>query len=249
MTQIKKFVRCSNFTRYACRNTLNNATGKTMTSRTLPLDDQLHDYLVRHSVRESDTARRLREVTAPMEMARMQIGPEQGQFMGLLVELTGARRILEIGTFTGYSALCMAKALGPEGQMICCDLSREWTDVGRPFWQEAGVAERIDLRIGPALKTLDAMIGDDHQESFDMAFIDADKSNYLHYYERCLTLVRHGGLLMFDNTLWGGSVADDSAQDEDTVALRELNDALLADQRVSISLVPIGDGLTLARKR
>ena len=219
-----------------------------MSNRTLDLDDRLYAYLLEHSLREDDIARRLRDATAGLEMARMQIAPEQGQFMALLVELTGATRIIEIGTFTGYSALCMARALGDKGKLLCCDLSEEWTAVGLPFWEEAGVANRIDLRIAPALETLDALLNDSREGHFDMAFIDADKTNYLNYYERCLRLVRPGGLLMFDNTLWSGSVADKSVQDADTLALRELNDTLLTDGRVSISLVPIGDGLTLARK-
>jgi len=220
-----------------------------MSNRTLNLDDRLYAYLQDHSLREDDIARRLRETTAGLDMARMQIGPEQGQFMALLVELMGAYNLLEIGTFTGYSALCMARALPVDGRLVCCDISKEWTAIGRAFWEDAGVADRIDLHLAPAMNTLDKLLGNDQAGQFDIAFIDADKTNYLNYYERCLRLVRPGGLLMFDNTLWGGSVADDSVQDDDTRALRQFNDKLLADQRVSISLVPIGDGLTLARKR
>ena len=179
----------------------------------------------------------------------MQISPEQGQFMALLVELIGAERIIEVGTFTGYSALCMAQALPEHGELVCCDTSKEWTDIGRPFWREAGVEGRIHLHIAPALDTLDNLIEQCRAGYFDMAFVDADKTNYLNYYERCLTLLRRGGLLLFDNTLWDGAVADPGVQDDDTRALRELNDTLHKDERVSISLVPIGDGLTLARKR
>ena len=179
----------------------------------------------------------------------MQIAPEQGQFMALLVELIGARRIIEIGTFTGYSALCMAEAMPVDGRLICCDLSEEWTGIARGFWREAGVAERIDLRLAPALETLDALLAQGGEGQFDMAFIDADKGNYTRYFDRCLTLVRPGGLILFDNTLWDGRVADPDDQDEDTRAIRALNDRLLGDQRVTLSLVPIGDGLTLARKR
>jgi predicted O-methyltransferase YrrM len=193
--------------------------------------------------------RELRELTLEHEMARMQIAPEQGQFMALLVELLAARKIVEIGTFTGYSALCMAQAMEGDGKLICCDLSEEWTTIGLPFWQRAGVRDRIELRIAPALETLAGLIESGETGNFDIAFIDADKTNYANYYERCLELLRPGGLLMFDNTLWSGSVADPTNNDEDTVALRELNDVLFKDDRVSISLVPIGDGLTLARKR
>jgi predicted O-methyltransferase YrrM len=220
-----------------------------MSNRTLKLDDGLHAYLLEHSLRESEVLRRLRERTRTLEMARMQIAPEQGQFMALLVRLTGALRILEIGTFTGYSALCMAAAMPAHGRLICCDLSEEWTDIGRPFWEQAGVAERIDLRLAPALETLDGLLELGEHQGFDLAFIDADKTNYINYYQRCLELVRPGGLILFDNTLWGGAVADPEDEHEDTVALRALNDALLIDDRIDLSLVPIGDGLTLARRR
>ncbi len=220
-----------------------------MSNRTIPLDARLHGYLLEHSVRESAVKRRLREVTAGLEWSGMQIAPEQGQLMALLVELIGARRILEIGTFTGYSALCMAEAMPADGTLICCDLNAEWTDIARGFWREAGVEERIDLRLAPALETLDALLAQGGEGQFDMAFVDADKGNYTRYFERCLTLVRPGGLILFDNTLWDGRVADPDDRDEDTLAIRALNDRLLGDQRVSLSLVPIGDGLTLARKR
>jgi predicted O-methyltransferase YrrM len=178
----------------------------------------------------------------------MQIAPEQGQFMALLVRLTGARRILEIGTFTGYSALAMALALPAEGRIVACDVSEAWTAVAKRYWQRAGVAGRIELRLAPALQTLDALIGEGGGGSFDFAFIDADKSRYLDYYERSLTLLRPGGLIAVDNTLWGGSVADPAKIDADTAAIRAFNAALHADPRIELSLVPIGDGLTLARK-
>jgi predicted O-methyltransferase YrrM len=220
-----------------------------MSNRTTPIDARLHGYLLEHSLRESDVKRRLREVTASLEQSGMQIAPEQGQFMALLVELIGARRIVEIGTFTGYSALCMAEAMPADGTLICCDLSEEWTGIARGFWREAGVEERIDLRLGPALETLDALLAQGGEGQFDMAFIDADKGNYTRYFDRCLTLVRPGGLILFDNTLWDGRVADPQDQEEDTRAIRALNDRLLGDRRVTLSLVPIGDGLTLARKR
>jgi predicted O-methyltransferase YrrM len=220
-----------------------------MSNRSLGLDDRLHDYLLAHSLRESDVKRRLRDITADHEWARMQISPEQGQLMALLVEIAGVRRALEIGTFTGYSALCLAEAMGPQGRLICCDLSEEWTSIGRPFWEEAGVASRIDLRIGPALATLDQLLARGMGESFDLAFIDADKEAYPAYYERCLDLVRPGGIILFDNMLWYGRVADPSDDEADTVAIRAMNDRLHRDERISLSLVPIGDGLTIARKR
>jgi O-methyltransferase len=220
-----------------------------MTNRTIPVDERLHGYLLEHSLRESHVKRRLREVTASLERSGMQIAPEQGQLMALLVELIGARRIIEIGTFTGYSALCMAEAMPADGTLICCDLSEEWTGIARGFWREAGVAERIDLRLAPALETLDALLAQGGEGQFDMAFIDADKTNYTRYFDRCLALMRPGGLILLDNTLWGGRVADPDDQDEETRAIRALNDRLLGDPRVTPSLVPIGDGLTLARKR
>ena len=220
-----------------------------MSSRTINLNNSLYRYLLDHSVGETALMRKLRETTSQQETGRMQISPEQGQFMTLLVELLGAKHILEIGTYTGYSALCMARAMPADGELVCCDISREWTDIARSFWREAGVEKRISLHIAPALDTLERLIGQDKSGSFDMAFIDADKTNYLSYYERCLKLLRNDGLLLFDNTLWGGAVADPGNQDEDTRALRELNDRLHRDERLSISLVPIGDGLTLVRKR
>ena len=220
-----------------------------MSNRTINLNDSLYRYLLDHSLRETTLMRKLRETTSLQETGRMQISPEQGQFMALLVELLGAKHIIEIGTYTGYSALCMARAMPADGELVCCDISREWTDVARSFWREAGVETRISLHIAPALDTLERLISQDRSGSFDMAFIDADKTNYLNYYERCLKLLRNDGLLLFDNTLWVGAVADPGIQDEDTRALRELNDRLYRDERISISLVPIGDGLTLARKR
>jgi predicted O-methyltransferase YrrM len=220
-----------------------------MSNRSLQLSDGVYQYLLDHSLREDAIARELRELTAGHEWGIMQISPEQGQFMGLLVELTGARRIVEVGTFTGYSALCLAGALPADGRLVCCDISEEWTAIGIPYWERAGVRERIELRIGPATDTLDGLLGAGQAGQFDMAFIDADKANYLNYYERCLQLLRPGGLLLIDNTLWGGSVADPTDQDADTLAIRQLNDTLHADQRVTLSMLPLGDGLTLARKR
>jgi predicted O-methyltransferase YrrM len=220
-----------------------------MSNRTITLNDRLYDYLLGSSMRENAVQRRLRAVTANHEWSRMQIAPEQGQFMALLVELMEARRVLEIGTYTGYSALCMAQALPADGQLVCCDLSKEWTSLGIPFWQEAGVAERIDLRLGPALETLKQLQREGLRGRFDLAFIDADKENYADYFEGCLQMVRQGGLIMLDNTLWNGAVADPRDNDPDTLAIRKVNHKLLRDERISLSLVPIGDGLTLARKR
>ena len=220
-----------------------------MTRRTKPLTDEVYEYLLDVSVREPDILRRLREETTPLEQAAMQIGPEQGQLMALLVELLGATRVLEIGTFTGYSALAMALALPESGRVVACDVSEEWTRVARRFWAEAGVSHKIDLRLAPALETLDALLADGWAGDFDFAFIDADKENYATYFERSLELVRVGGLVAIDNVLWSGKVADPEVTDADTQAIRSLNAKLKDDERVSLSLVPIGDGLTLARKR
>ncbi len=220
-----------------------------MSRRTLGLDDRLYDYLLAQSLREPPLLAELRAHTAQLSGAQMQISPEQGQFMGLLVELLGARRILEVGTYTGYSALRMALAQGADGEMLCCDVSAEWTAMAQDYWQRAGVRERIDLRLAPALDTLDGLLAEGAQGHYDLMFIDADKSNYAGYYARGLELLRPGGLLLFDNTLWGGAVADPQADDADTRALRALNTQLRDDERISLSLLPVGDGLTLARKR
>ncbi len=220
-----------------------------MSNRTLVLNDTLYDYLLSVSLREPDVLRRLREETAEMPQGKMQISPEQGQFMALLAELISARRYLEIGTFTGYSALVVALALPQDGQVIACDISEEFTARARPYWEEAGVAEKIDLRIAPALETLDALIAGGESGSFDFAFIDADKTNYQGYFQRALDLIRPGGLICVDNVLWSGAVVDPARDDDDTEAIRAFNDRLSDDPRISLSLVPIGDGLTLARKR
>ncbi|HSR55343.1 MAG TPA: class I SAM-dependent methyltransferase [Alphaproteobacteria bacterium] len=219
-----------------------------MSTRTLTLDDDLYRYLIDVSVRETPIQRRLREETAKLEMARMQIAPEQGQFMALLVMLMGARKTLEVGVFTGYSTLCVAAALPDEGQVIACDVSDEWTSVARRYWKEAGLDGKIDLRLAPAAETLDSLIEKGEKGQFDFAFIDADKENYARYYEQCLQLVRPGGLIAVDNTLWSGSVIDSDDQSNETNSIRELNEALRKDSRIRLSLVPIGDGLTLALK-
>jgi predicted O-methyltransferase YrrM len=219
-----------------------------MSRRTLTLDDTLYDYVVDHSVREHAAQVALREATRAHPHAGMQISPEQGQFMALLVRLIGARNALEIGVFTGYSALAVALALPDDGRLLACDISDEYTRVGRPFWEQAGVARRIDLRLGPALATLDAELAAGAAGRYDFAFIDADKANYDGYYERCLQLLRTGGLIAIDNVLWGGSIVR-PAKDADTAALQALNTKLHRDARIDLSLLPIGDGLTLARKR
>ena len=220
-----------------------------MANRTIDLTDRLYDYLLKVSLRESPLLAELRAETAKLPEAVMQISPEQGQFMALLVELIGARRAIEVGTFTGYSALCVASALPARGKLIACDISKEYTSVGRPYWERAGVAGKIDLRLGPALDTLRSLLAEGAAGSFDFAFIDADKKEYDGYYEAILELLRPGGLVAIDNVLWGGAVADSRKRDADTVAIRTLNKKLHGDERVSLSLLPIGDGVTLARKR
>ena len=220
-----------------------------MSSRTIVLNDALYEYLLSVSLREPDVLFRLREETAKMPQHNMQISPEQGQFMALLVELTGARKCLEVGTFTGYSTLSLALALPEDGQIVACDISEEFTSRAKPYWQKAGVAGKIDLRLGPALETLDALIADGESGAFDFAFIDADKVNYQGYFQRALDLIRRGGLILVDNVLWSGAVVDPARDDEDTEAIRAFNQACADDPRISLSLVPIGDGLTLARKR
>jgi caffeoyl-CoA O-methyltransferase len=206
-------------------------------------------YLRAHGVREAAPLERLRKETAGLPQAQMQISPEQGALLQLLVRLIAARRTLEVGTFTGYSALAVALALPADGRILACDVSAEWTAVARRHWREAGVADKIELRLQPALQTLDAELAAGKSGSFDFAFIDADKANYLNYYERALALLRPGGLLGIDNVLWGGSVADARRRDADTRAIRALNDKLKDDERIDLSMVPIGDGLSLARKR
>jgi predicted O-methyltransferase YrrM len=220
-----------------------------MSTRSIELSDALYAYLLDNSLRETDIMRRLREETARLPGAGMQISPEQGQFMALLVQLMGARRCLEIGTFTGYSALAVAQALPADGQIVACDVNDETTAVARRYWQEAGVAEKIDLRLAPARETLDSLLAEGAAATFDFAFIDADKTNYDAYYEAALKLLRSGGLVAVDNVLWGGAVIESAQDDPDTRAIRALNAKLASDQRVSCSMLPLGDGLTLALKR
>ncbi|MBA5604465.1 class I SAM-dependent methyltransferase [Duganella sp. FT3S] len=219
-----------------------------MANRTLELDDTLYQYVLDHSIREHPAQTALRAATASHPLARMQISPEQGQFMALLVKLMGARRTIEIGVFTGYSALSVALALPAHGRLLACDLNDAYTRIGQPYWEQAGVADRIELCLGPALETLDARLAGGEAGLYDFAFIDADKVSYDGYYERCLQLVRSGGLIAIDNTLWSGQVAAPATTD-DTAALQALNTKLHADQRIDLSLLPLSDGLTLARKR
>jgi predicted O-methyltransferase YrrM len=219
-----------------------------MSRRSLNLDDNLYDYVLDHSLREHPEQVALREATRTHRWAGMQISPEQGQFMALLVHLTGARNAIEIGVFTGYSALTVALALPEDGRLLACDVSDEYTRVGRPFWERAGVAHKIELKLAPASETLDARIAAGAAGTYDFAFIDADKTGYDRYYEQCLTLLRPGGLVAIDNVLWAGAVAQTST-DADTMALQALNAKLHRDDRIDLSLLPIGDGVTLARKR
>ncbi|MDF9777625.1 O-methyltransferase [Pseudomonas baetica] len=220
-----------------------------MTARTLNLDDALYQYLLDVSLRETPLLKRLRDETQALPMARWQVAPEQGQFLALLVKLTGARRLLEVGTFTGYSALCMAAALPADGSLICCDIPGDYNATARRYWQEAGLTGRIDLRLAPALETLVELERQGQGESFDLVFIDADKANYPSYLEHALRLLRTGGLVVFDNTLWSGRVLETNPESADTRAIQALNRALKDDARVDLSLLPIGDGLTLCRKR
>ncbi len=220
-----------------------------MSSQNRFIAEDLYDYILSVSVRDDRHLERLRAVTRDLPDAGMQISPDQGQFMGLLVRLISARKAIEIGVFTGYSALCVAQALPDDGRLVACELNDEYAELARHSWDEAGVAHKVDLRLGPALRTLDGLLAAQEARTFDMGFIDADKENYAGYYERLLRLLRPGGLIMIDNALWGGRLMDLDNVDASTVSIRSLNESLRDDQRVDISLLPIGDGLMLARKR
>ena len=220
-----------------------------MSRSTVVVDDRLARYLDETNRPETPVQVRLREETGRMPNAGMQIGANQGSFMAFMIDLTGARNALEIGTFTGYSALAVASALPADGKLVCCDVSEEWTGIGRKAWNDAGVGDRIDLKIGPAADTLDRMIAEGAAGTFDFAFIDADKENYDRYYEQCLILVRKGGLIAIDNMLWDGAVADPADQSASTKAIRALNIKLRGDERVDFCLIPVGDGIALARPR
>jgi predicted O-methyltransferase YrrM len=220
-----------------------------MANKTIGIPDDLAAYVVEVGVREPDVLARLREETAAIPQHGMQIAPEEGALLAMLVRLTGASRCIEIGTFTGYSSLAVALALPDDGSMICCDVSEEWTSLARKYWAEAGVTSKIDLRVARAVETLDRLIADGDEASFDFAFVDADKTGYDGYYERLLRLVRPGGLITFDNTLWGGAVLDEEAEDDDTRAIQALNAKLAGDERISVCLLPVADGVTLALRR
>jgi predicted O-methyltransferase YrrM len=220
-----------------------------VTDRRLQITDDLHRYLVAHSVREPEVLARLRAATASLPAAQMQIGPEQGQLMALLAKLIDARRCIEIGVFTGYSSLAVALALPPDGRILACDVSAEWTAIAQRFWREAGVDQKIELKLQPAVRTLEERLAAGEAGGYDFAFIDADKPAYDAYYELLLKLLRPGGLIALDNTLWSGAVANPDDREPNAVALRALNDKLHRDERIDLSLLPVGDGLTLARKR
>jgi predicted O-methyltransferase YrrM len=220
-----------------------------MSKHTLGLENYIYQYLLSVSIREPEVLIKLRQETANHPRNIMQISPEQGQFMALLVQLMGAKKALEIGVFTGYSSLVVALALPPEGKMVACDVSEEYTSIARRYWEQAKVADKIDLHIAPAIATLDKLIAEGEADTFDFAFIDADKSSYDDYYEGALKLIRPGGLIAIDNVLWSGQVADSQIQDNRTKKIRALNEKIHQDERVTISMIPIGDGLTLARKR
>ncbi len=220
-----------------------------MANKTIGISNELAAYVVEVGTREPEVLARLRQETASMPQHGMQIAPEEGAFLAMLVELMGARRCLEIGTFTGYSATAVALALPEDGKLVCCDVSEDWTSMARKFWSEAGVSDKIDLHIAPAADTLDRLLADGEEATYDFAFVDADKTGYDGYYERLLKLVRPGGLIAFDNTLWDGKVLDRSAEDEDTRALQALNLKLAGDERIALCLLPVADGVTLARRR
>ena len=223
--------------------------GARMTTRTISLTPALYDYLLAVSLREPPVLRRLREETSKLPVANLQISPEQGQFMRLLVRIAGVRRAIEIGTFTGYSAISVALGLPADGRLLGCDVNTEWTDIARQYFAEAGVADKIAMHIAPAMGTLDDLIKAGEAGQVDFAFIDADKENYIGYYERVLTLLRPGGLVVVDNVLWNGAVIDQRLNDDATVALREFNSRLATDDRIDLSMLPVADGLTLAVKR
>ena len=220
-----------------------------MSNKTIGISDELQAYVVAVGAREPEVLARLRAETAAIPEHGMQVAPEEGAFLAMLVELTGARRCLEIGTFTGYSSRAIALALPDDGQLTCCDVSDEWTSVARRYWAEAGVSAKVDLRVAPALDTLDGLLEAGAAGSYDFAFVDADKTGYDGYYARLMQLVRPGGLIAFDNTLWGGRVLDHNPDDQDTRAIQALNARLAGDERVSLCLLPVADGVTLVRRR
>lgn len=220
-----------------------------MSSRTIQLTDPLQEYLLAHSLRDTEVRKELRDVTQQHPMARMQISPEQGQFMFVVAKMLKATKAIDVGVFTGYSALSVAEALPSDGLLVACDTNEEITQIAKTYWDKAGVSDRIDLRIAPALDTLGNLLKEGHEASFDMAFLDADKKEYPAYYEACLKLLRPGGAVLIDNVLWGGDVLNAEDPSPDTQAIRAFNKKLHADERVDVSMLPLGDGLTLAIKR
>ena len=219
-----------------------------MSNRTLSIDDRTYDYLCNVAVNEPELLTRLRDETAQLDYSVMQISPEQGQFMSLLIRLMGAKRAIEIGTFTGYSSICIASAMPQDGQLICCDTSPQWTAMAEKYWALAGLEDKITLYTQPAEKTLEMLLDEGAEKSFDFIFVDADKQNYIKYYEMALRLLRKGGMMAVDNTLWSGAVADPDNNEPGTRAIRRFNDMVKNDERVTKSLVTIGDGLTLILK-
>ncbi len=219
-----------------------------MSNRTLALTDKLYQYLLMHMGNEPEVLKQLRNHTTHIELSQMQIAPEQGRFMAFLVKLMNVRKVIEVGVYTGYSSLSVAMAMPADGKIIACDVNEEWTNIARRFWEQAGVSHKIELRLAPAVETLANLIDQGESANYDMAFIDADKVNYRTYYEQCLKLIRCGGLILIDNTLWGGDVAEVSVKDEDTCAIREFNQFICQDKRVDMCMLPVADGLTLLRK-
>jgi len=220
-----------------------------MANRTINLNDELYDYLLEMGLREPDVLRALREATEKEELSVMRSAPEQCQLMAMLIRLTGTRRVIEVGTYTGYATLWMALALPDDGQVVTCDISERWSFVARRFWEQAGVEKRVSLQLRPALETLNALLLHDEAEQFDFAFIDADKENYEHYFECCLKLIKSGGLIVIDNVLWGGSVIDQDNQSSATQAIRSFNRKLKSDSRIDLVMLPVADGMTIAMKR
>lgn len=219
-----------------------------MSNHTINLNEELYAYLLANSLREHEVLTKLREETSAHKWAGMQISPEQGQFMALLVSLTGARNIIELGVYTGYSSLSMALALPEDGRLLACDINKDYTDIAQKFWKEAGVADKIELRLAPALETLTSLLESGERDKYDFVFVDAIKEEYLQYYEILLKLIRRNGLILVDNVLWGGSVANPDKNSPETIALRKFNDFVYRDKRVDISMLPLGDGLTIIRK-
>jgi predicted O-methyltransferase YrrM len=220
-----------------------------MSNKTIGLSKSVRDYILNVTVNENDSLKSLREETSKLEMGMMQISPEQGQFLSLLVNVMQAKRILEVGVFTGYSSICFAKELPSDGLLVACDTSEEWTNMAKKYWSQLNLSSKIQLQLAPAEQTLNNLISEGNNNSFDMAFIDADKPNYITYYNLCLELIKPGGVILVDNTLWGGSVANNEDTSESTVALRQLNELIAHDDRVRSSLLTIGDGLTIVYKK